>query len=57
MKDKRPSDTGMKRSTLIVATLSSFTTPFMGSAINLALPSIGKDFQIDAVLLSWIATS
>jgi EmrB/QacA subfamily drug resistance transporter len=57
MKDGLPSDTGMKRSTLIVATLSSFTTPFMGSAINLALPSIGNEFQIDAVLLSWIATS
>ncbi len=47
----------MKRSTLIIATLSSFMTPFMGSAINLALPSIGKVFQIDAVLLSWVATS
>ncbi len=57
MKDRLPSDTGMKRSTLVVTTLSSFTTPFMGSAINLALPSIGKQFQIDAVLLSWIATS
>jgi EmrB/QacA subfamily drug resistance transporter len=57
MKDALPIDTGMKRSTLIIATLSSFTTPFMGSAINLALPSIGKEFQIDAVLLSWVATS
>lgn len=50
-------DAGMKRSTLIIATLTAFTTPFMGSAINLALPSIGKEFQIDAVLLSWVATS
>jgi MFS family permease len=47
----------MKRSTLFIATLSSFMVPFMGSAINLALPSIGKEFQIDAVLLSWVATS
>lgn len=50
-------DAGMKRSTLFIATLTSFMTPFMGSAINLALPSIGKVFQIDAVLLSWVATS
>ncbi|MGD8226970.1 MAG: MFS transporter [Desulfobacteraceae bacterium] len=50
-------ETVMKRPTLIIATLSSFTMPFMGSAINLALPSIGKEFQIDAVLLSWVATS
>ena len=48
---------GMKRSALVIATLSSFMTPFMGSAIIIALPSIGKEFQIDAVLLSWIATS
>ena len=47
----------MKRSTLVIATLASFVTPFMGSSINIALPSIGKEFQIDAVLLSWIATS
>ncbi len=47
----------MKRSTLVIATLASFMTPFMGSSINIALPSIGKEFQIDAVLLSWIATS
>ena len=50
-------DAGMKRSTLFIATLSSFMVPFMGSAINLALPSIGREFQIDAVLLSWVATS
>ncbi len=46
-----------KRSTLIIAALSSFMTPFMGSSINIALPSIGKKFQIDAVLLSWVATA
>lgn len=32
-------------------------TPFMGSAINLALPSIGVQYEIDAVILSWISTS
>lgn len=50
-------DSGMKMSTLVIATLASFMTPFMGSSINIALPSIGKELQIDAVLLSWIATS
>lgn len=42
---------------LIITSLSSFTTPFMGSAINLALPSIGKEFSLNAVFLGWIATS
>jgi EmrB/QacA subfamily drug resistance transporter len=50
-------DLGIKRAALTVATLSSFMTPFMGSAINIALPSIAGDFRIDAVLLSWVATS
>ncbi|MCP8323899.1 MAG: MFS transporter [Candidatus Methylarchaceae archaeon HK02M2] len=46
-----------KRSALLVATLASFLTPFMGSSVNIALPSIGKEFAMDAVLLSWVATS
>ena len=29
----------------------------MGSATNVALPSIQKDFHLDAILLAWIATS
>ncbi|MGD9077210.1 MAG: MFS transporter, partial [Desulfobacteraceae bacterium] len=57
MKDGLPSATGMKRTALVIAALTSFTTPFMMSSINLALPSIGEEFQIDAVLLSWVATS
>ena len=47
----------MKKSALIIATLNSFITPFMGSSINIALPAIEKEFHIDAVLLSWIATA
>lgn len=42
---------------LIAATLGSFLTPFMGSSINIALPSIGKELEMDAVLLGWVATA
>ncbi len=42
---------------LLVATLASFFTPFMASAINIALPSIGLEFAADAILLSWIPTA
>lgn len=42
---------------LLVATLASFFTPFMASAINIALPSIGLEFNADAILLSWIPTA
>jgi len=46
-----------KRAALLVAGLSSLLTPFMGSSVNLALPSIAKEFGINAVVLSWVATS
>jgi EmrB/QacA subfamily drug resistance transporter len=52
-----PDVSKIKRSALIIATLNSFITPFMGSAVNIALPAIGKDLHVDAVLLSWIATA
>jgi len=42
---------------LVITTLSSFITPFMSSAINIALPSIGKEFSLNAVILGWIPTS
>ena len=46
-----------KRSALIVTTLSSFLTPLAASAVNIALPSIGKEFGMDAISLSWVATA
>lgn len=46
-----------KRAALLIATLSSLLTPFMSSSVNLALPSIAREFGIDAVVLSWVATS
>jgi multidrug resistance protein len=46
-----------KFSALVVAASSSFLTPFTISSVNIALPSIEREFQINALLLSWIATS
>ena len=46
-----------KRTALIVASLASFLTPFMGSSINVALPAIGAEFRMNAVLLGWIQSS
>jgi EmrB/QacA subfamily drug resistance transporter len=46
-----------RRAALIIATLTSFMTPFVGSSINIALPAIEKAFQMDAVLLSWVPTT
>ena len=46
-----------ERSVLLVASISSFITPFMGSSVNIALPRIGLAFSMDAVLLNWVSTS
>jgi EmrB/QacA subfamily drug resistance transporter len=46
-----------QRAALIAATLASFLAPFMGSATNVALPSISREFVLDAILLGWISTS
>lgn len=45
-----------KRAALLVATFAAFLTPFMGAALNVALPSIGNDFGADAILLNLVAT-
>ncbi len=50
-------DRATKRAALTVATLTSFVTPFMGSSVNIALPTIGREFAMGAVLLGWVATS
>jgi len=42
---------------LMVAVLTSFLTPFVGSSINIALPSIGSEFTATAILLGWIPTA
>lgn len=42
---------------LAVLSMAAFLVPFMGSAINLALPDIGERFDMNAVSLTWIATA
>ncbi|OPX69390.1 MAG: putative transporter [Methanoregulaceae archaeon PtaB.Bin009] len=49
--------TSMQRAILLIAVISSFITPFDGSAVNIALPTIGEEFSLDAVTLSWITTA
>ena len=46
-----------KKTVLLVATIASFLTPFMGSSVNVALPVIAKELAVNAILLSWITTS
>ena len=42
---------------LLVSTFAAFLTPFLTSAVNLALPSIGKELHANAISLSWVISS
>ncbi len=42
---------------LIITTVSSFLIPFMGISTIIALPAIGRDFQMNAVTLAWVTTA
>ena len=54
---KQTSTKSLERATLVVTSFAAFVTPFIGSATNIALPAIGKEFSANAVELSWVATS
>jgi len=49
-------NTSLEKSIVIAVMMTSFLTTFIGSSTNLALPSIGRDFQSSALVLSWIVT-
>ncbi len=42
---------------IIITTFASFNSGFMSSAMNIALPTIGREFNVSAISLSWISTS
>lgn len=47
----------LKRSVMLVATFAAFLTPFLGSAVNLALPAIGSEFNTNAISQGWVISS
>lgn len=50
-------DRSQKKCILFVTSIAAFLTPFLGSAINLALPAIADEFKTTAIELGWIASS
>ncbi len=46
-----------EKTVLLIVTATSFVTPFMGSSLNIAIPSIGHEFSVSATVLSWVATA
>ncbi len=52
MTTTRPSS---KRLILFLIIITSFINPFLGAAINIALPAISEEFSMSAVGMSWVA--
>ena len=42
---------------LTVIILTSFISPFLSTAVNIALPDIGKEFSMNAITMSWVTMS
>jgi len=49
--------TGVKRYiVLIISTATSFIMPFLVAAINVAIPTIRRDFAMEAWVMAWVGT-
>ncbi len=42
---------------LVIATTTAFILPFLAASMNVALPTMGRDFNMEAVVMSWVNTS
>lgn len=54
--DSKPTPPVSKWVVLFTALVGGFLTAFTVSSVTIALPSIGEDLSMDAVLLSWVVT-
>lgn len=58
MSDQPPAAVrSLRRTALAISMVSSFMTPFLASATNVAMPMIGKEFGLSAVALGWVLTA
>jgi EmrB/QacA subfamily drug resistance transporter len=53
----QPSTAVNKNVVLVISTISGFILPFLLSAVNIALPTMAQNFNMDAVVMSWVNTS
>ncbi|MCX5804972.1 MAG: MFS transporter [Proteobacteria bacterium] len=51
----KPDNTAGRTTALIITAMSAFLTPLSLATVNVALPSIGKEFSMNAISLSWVA--
>jgi EmrB/QacA subfamily drug resistance transporter len=52
-----PGDSTGQRVALIAAATSGFLTPFMGSAVTIALPTMASELHLDAQSLGWVTSA
>jgi len=52
-----PAEVPGKRTVITVMAVTAFMTAFNASAVNVAIPTIGRDLAMDAIGLSWLATA
>jgi EmrB/QacA subfamily drug resistance transporter len=46
-----------RNTALFIAILAGFLTPFDLSAVNIALPTLAREFSMDAIQMGWVSTS
>jgi len=46
-----------KNAVLLVVVFGSFISPFLFSAVNIALPTIGTEYNVDSISLNWVPTA
>lgn len=51
------SEPGSRNLLLFLIVLTSFINPFMGAAVNIALPGIAAEFSMNAVRMGWVSMS
>jgi len=51
------SNVAVKRSiVLVISTVTGFITPFLSSAMNIAIPTLQQKFNLEAVAMTWVTT-
>jgi EmrB/QacA subfamily drug resistance transporter len=55
--DRGKSERGYRNLLLFLILLTSFINPFMGAAVNIALPGIAEEFMMNAVRMGWVSMS
>lgn len=43
--------------TLLITALSSFLVPFMSSSVIIALPAMGREFEMNVITLAWVTSA